>query len=94
MNKGQQYQDPDIIPTGPLGEQECWENLRNAIILRAVEDYRWSVRQIQRGEKTSLHTARKKEIEAFFHSKWFSTLCTLDGPKLLDGIKKQIGGIE
>lgn len=54
------------------------ENLANAIILRAVADYRrtrdeWLIR----------------EIERFFLSEWFGVLTNLNGADLIEALKKE-----
>jgi len=55
-----------------------YENLANAIILRAVEDYR-----LTDNEK------ELEEIEAFFHSYWFATLTRLDPDLLIKKLRKE-----
>lgn len=55
-----------------------YENLANAIILRAVEDYR-----LTDNEK------ELEEIEAFFHSDWFATLTCLDPDLLIKKLRKE-----
>ena len=67
-----------------------WQDLANAIILRAVADYRRAHdRNRMRPEQPeTLHEIRN--IEQFFCSEWFSVLCTLDGRKILRKLKKQI----
>jgi len=55
-----------------------YENLANAIILRAVEDYR-----LTDNEK------ELEEIERFFHSDWFATLTRLDPDLLIKKLRKE-----
>lgn len=55
-----------------------YENLANAIILRAVEDYR-----LTDNEK------ELEEIEDFFHSDWFATLTRLDPDLLIKKLRKE-----
>lgn len=55
-----------------------YENLANAIILRAVEDYR-----LTDNEK------ELEKIEAFFHSDWFATLTRLDPDLLIKKLRKE-----
>lgn len=64
-----------------------YEKLANAIILRAVEDYRRALRKLCRHEdnRDALHTAR--ELEKFFRSEWFTVLCDLDSKILIDQLK-------
>lgn len=55
-----------------------YENLANAIILRAVEDYR-----LTDNEK------ELEKIEAFFYSDWFATLTRLDPDLLIKKLRKE-----
>ena len=55
-----------------------YENLANAIILRAVEDYR-----LTDNEK------ELEEIEDFFHSDWFAILTRLDPDLLIKKLRKE-----
>ena len=55
-----------------------YENLANAIILRAVEDYR-----LTDNEK------ELKEIEAFFRSDWFAVLTRLNPDLLIKKLRKE-----
>ena len=55
-----------------------WERLANAIIWQAAEDYRtWESR------------AKLEKLDGFFHSRWFSALCGLDGETLLARLKEE-----
>ena len=70
--------------------QEAWEDLANAIILTAVEDYQSELIHFIRNPDSK---AAKKSVllaERFFYSDWFDTLTDLDGPTLLRKIKKKI----
>ena len=55
-----------------------YEKLANAIILRAVEDYRDALKRQRHFpyDRDSSHT--RIEVERFFRSGWFSTLTSLD----------------
>lgn len=55
-----------------------YEDLANAIILQAVDDYRNTERQKDRAA-----------IERFFRSPWFSNLTSLDGEKLITELRKE-----
>ncbi len=55
-----------------------WERLANAIIWQAAEDYR------TKESRTEL-----EKLDRFFHSRWFSALCGLDGEKLLARLKEE-----
>jgi len=67
-----------------------WQELANAIILRAVEDYR-RAHDRNRLRPHQAETLREiQSIEQFFCSEWFEVLCNLDGRKLLHDLKKQM----
>ena len=55
-----------------------YENLANAIILKAVKDYRQSkcVRTME-------------EIERFFRSGWFRVLTNINGEQLIRDLRKE-----
>ena len=55
-----------------------YENLANAIILKAVKDYRQST-----CERTM------EEIERFFRSGWFRVLTNIDGEQLIKDLRKE-----
>ena len=70
--------------------RENWEDLANAIILKAVDDYRRCRRLVR--QKPDLKEAQKmiREVEQFFCSRWFCQLADLDGPQILDRLKKEV----
>ena len=57
-----------------------YENLANAIILQAAKDYRLTDDEQQ-----------LQEIERFFRSGWFETLCDLDGRALIWKLRMEVG---
>lgn len=67
-----------------------YENLANAIILRAVADYRQTLRRChQHPEREDIGYA-KNTLERFFRSDWFGVLTDLD-PDIL--IRKLCGEV-
>lgn len=67
-----------------------YENLANAIILKAVEDYRKVLqRQKQAPEQESVR-AEKQSIEQFFLSDWFSILTTLNPEMLIHRLSQEV----
>ncbi len=69
-----------------------WQELANAIILRAVEDYRHA-HDRNRLRPHQAETLREIcSIEQFFCSEWFEVLCNLDGKRLLSDLKKELEG--
>ena len=55
--------------------------LANAIILKAVNDYRAALKQYDRRTQA--------EIERFFLSDWFTVLTKLDGEMLIEKLRKE-----
>ena len=63
------------------------DNLSNAIILSAVDDYR----KARAGERVAGKEPSWviSDCERFFLSEWFTVLTNLDGKTLLDKLKKE-----
>lgn len=66
---------------------KAYENLTNAIILQAVDDYRKLIREDLDTQYIKRNTI--KEIEEFFLSEWFSMLTKADGKTILNRLKKE-----
>ena len=64
-----------------------YEKLANAIILKAVDDYRSALRKLNRCEDDINALSMAREVERFFRSQWFANLCNLDGEMLIDRLK-------
>jgi len=67
----------------------CWQDLANAIILRAVEDYRHVCKLLKQNEDNLEKQREKSKLERFFRSDWFKVLTTLDGRQLLADLRKE-----
>ena len=59
-----------------------YELLAKAIILQAVKDYRKALKYDARG--------RKREIERFFRSEYFSTLTNNSGEMLIQKLRDEV----
>ena len=59
-----------------------YKELANAIILQAVMDYRKALKHDERG--------RKREIEKFFRSVWFSILTNVSGEMLIQKLRAEV----
>lgn len=66
-----------------------YENLANAIILRAVEDYREALRDLEVNPRYPLALRTVSDVERFFRSGWFSVLTSLDGVVLMKKLQKE-----
>ena len=66
-----------------------YQNLANAIVAQAAEDYRKDLRRIMADptDREALKDALK--IEQFFHSGWFGVLTGVDPDYLIDRLRKE-----
>ena len=71
-----------------------WNDLAEAIILRAVEDYRHTNNRLQAKPEDTRLQSRKAEIEEFFRSSWFQVLTDLNGKQLLHQMKAEMKRVE
>ena len=67
-----------------------YENLANAIILRAVDDYRSALGVLRYSPNDADATISKNEIERFFRSGWFSLLTNVDPEMLINRLGKEV----
>ena len=72
------------------GPKNAWEDLANAIILTAVQDFKQDYIHLIRNPKSKAAKKSIEQSERFFLSAWFDTLSLLDGPTLLRQIKEKI----
>jgi len=70
--------------------QENWENLANAIIIRAVKDYANAYRHFLRHPKNKAAQKEVKKLEQFFFSDWYAALTDVDPNYLLNRLKEGI----
>ena len=70
-------------------DRECWENLANAIILQALEDYSAACLRLKKCPCRREWTERKRSIEHFFSSRWFRCLSGADPRLLLETARKE-----
>ena len=61
---------------------ESYRLLVNAIIIQAVKDYRKALKYDARG--------RKREIEKFFRSEWFTVLTNISGEMLIRKLRAEV----
>lgn len=59
-----------------------YKELANAIILQAVKDYRKALKHDERG--------RKREIEQFFRSEYFSMLTNISGEMMIQKLRAEV----
>ena len=67
-----------------------YENLANAIILQAANDYRAALRTLERNPKYAPALQDKSEVERFFRSEWYKLLTSVDGETLLRMLREEV----
>ena len=69
-----------------------YQNLAEAIILSAVQDYRDALRDngSRHGNHIRCNNHTIKECEKFFKSQWFTILSNADGEMIMNKIRKEV----
>lgn len=67
-----------------------YENLANAIIVKACEDYRAVLKKIKHNPKNKDAIDEVLSLERFFHSQWYQTLTNVDGEFLIRKLRDEI----
>lgn len=69
---------------------DAWENLCNAVVYKAVKDWKLAVKRIKNSRKPSkADMITKEECEEFFLSDRFKIFTELDGKVLLEKLKEE-----
>lgn len=66
-----------------------WQELANAIILCAVEDFRHTCKLLTQNSDNLEKLCELRKLERFFRSDWFKALTSLDGKQLLAELRKE-----
>ena len=75
-------------------ERFVWEEMANAIIIQAAEDWREAKRILRTCPDNAEAISTVKETEAFFLSEFYTTLTTYNGKTLLKRLKEEENGKE
>ena len=67
-----------------------YENLANAVIAQAAEDYRAALKKIKAHPKNKDAIDEALRIERFFRSGWYQTLTSVDGECLIRRLQAEI----
>ena len=70
--------------------QRNWEDLAQAIIMKAVEDYRKARRRVRHFPDQKGAQATIGEVEQFFRSRWFAQLTDIDGEMLIKRLREEV----
>ena len=73
------------------GKYDPYEELANAVVIQACEDYKRAyichLRSNGKGKKTQ---KQPEELEAFFRSDWYKTLTEVDGEFLMERLRNEV----
>ena len=69
--------------------QVQFEDLANAIIIQAADDYRKARKKLYKNPDDFIAHEALKEIEAFFMSDWYKLLTRVDGLYILTRLKAE-----
>ena len=72
-----------------LDKRKAYENLANAIIEQAANDFREAKLRLQKNARDAEAEKTYREVKRFFRSEWFSQLTTLDGELLLEKLEEE-----
>jgi len=67
-----------------------YENLANAIILSAVEDYRKILQRRSLHPEKEVYLQDKASLERFFRSDWFGVLTSIDPELLIRKLREEV----
>ena len=67
----------------------AWEDLANAIVIRAATDYRNARKYKNDPKRQNRARARIRETERFFRSRWYAQLTDVDGEFLLGRLQEE-----
>lgn len=69
----------------------AYEQLANAVVIRAAEDYRIVLKSCMKQPEDKRMQKERQKLERFFSSDWYKILTSVDGEKLMEKIKEEIG---
>lgn len=72
-----------------VSQGDPYENLANAIVLTAVDDYRRALRRFEKNPNSKDAKADVDEMERFFRSKWYSVLTFVEGEYLIRKLRAE-----
>ncbi len=69
--------------------KNSYEELANAIVMRAVKDWRKAVKTLKKRPRCEAAKQVKEDCERFFCSEWFEALTDVDGGVILRKLKQE-----
>lgn len=67
--------------------KECYQDLANAVVERAVEDYRYVLTGFPIKDNRVITV---ESLEKFFRSEWFKALTRVDGEYIIEKVRKEL----
>ena len=67
-----------------------YENLANAVIAQAAEDYRAALKKIKAHPKNKDAIDEALQVERFFRSGWYQRLTNVDGEYLIRRLQDEV----
>ena len=67
-----------------------YENLANAVIAQAAEDYRRLLKRVKKNPANREALDEALQVERFFRSGWYQTLTSVDGECLIRRLQAEI----
>jgi hypothetical protein len=68
---------------------DCYQELANAIIIQAAEDYRTALRVLKKHPYNKTDCDEREVIECFFRSDWFGILTKLNPEFLINKLNEE-----
>lgn len=70
--------------------RDNWEDLANAIVVQAANDYRRALRVLKAHPSYAPAVKVKTEVEQFFRSEWYRSLSSVDGEVLIKRLNAEV----
>lgn len=70
--------------------RDNWEDLANAIVVQAANDYRRALRVLKAHPSYASAVKVKTEVEQFFRSEWYRSLSSVDGEVLIKRLNAEV----
>ena len=74
---------------GKQNNVDPWEELANAIVIKAAADWRRANKRLRRNPYNGAAHREIDEIEKFFMSGWYTVLTAIPGERLIKMLKEE-----
>ena len=74
----------------PRAGGDPYENLVNAIVIQAAEDYMSALKRLRKNRSNDAAMQEALQLERFFHSGWFGVLTSVDPDFLIRELRKKV----